>query len=92
MLATGYGAERAGRAGVAAAVALATVGLAMCVAVAVDDRHQRDDWRGVAERVGTADAPRMLVISPSTAGSRSSYLPGATRRRAAPAWRFRRST
>jgi hypothetical protein len=78
VLATGYGAERAGRAGIAAAVGLAAIGVAMCVAVAIDDRHQRDDWRGVAERLGSADAQRMLVVSPVNGRiPMEVYLPGA---------------
>jgi mannosyltransferase len=64
VLATGYGAQRAGRAGIAAAAALAVIGIAMCVGIASDERRQRDNWRGVAERLGPAPYPRMLVVSP----------------------------
>jgi hypothetical protein len=64
VLATGYGAARAGRGGVAAAALLCAVGLALVVGVALDKRHQRDDWRGVAEALGPATRPRMLIVNP----------------------------
>ena len=60
-LAAGYATTRGGT---AAAAALAVVGLAMCVGVAVNDRYQRDDWRGVAAQLGRATQPRLLVVSP----------------------------
>ena len=78
VLATGYGAQRAGRSGLAAGVALAAIGAALCIAVALDDRHQRDDWRGVAERLGPARAQRMLVVSPVNGRIPIEvYLPGS---------------
>lgn len=64
LLATGFAARSAGRGGIAAATALAALGAALCVGVAIDDRYQRDDWRGVAERLGPASGPRLLVVSP----------------------------
>lgn len=64
VLAAGFGSVRAGRGGPAAAALLAGIGVAMCVGVALDERHQRDDWRGVAERLGRPNGTRMLVVSP----------------------------
>jgi uncharacterized membrane protein len=78
VLAAGYGAERAGRAGVAAAVALAAIGVALCVGIASNERYQRDNWRGVADRLGPATDARMLVVSPVNGRiPLEVYLPGA---------------
>jgi hypothetical protein len=75
VLATGYAAARSG---VAAAVALAAIGVAMCVGIAVDKPHQRDDWRGVAERLGRPEGPRILVVSPVNGRiPLEVYMPGA---------------
>jgi len=64
VLATGYTTAGAGRAGPAAATLLAAVGVALCVGVALDERYQRDDWRGVADRLGPPSGTRLLVVSP----------------------------
>ena len=82
VLATGYATARAGRGGIAASVLLAAVGVALCVGVASDKRYQRDDWRGVAERLGPATAPRVLVVSPVNGRiPLEIYLPNARKAR-----------
>jgi hypothetical protein len=66
IVATGFGARRAGRAGIAAAVTLCAVSLAVVIGVAANPAYQRGDWRGVADALGPTPAPgRALVISPS---------------------------
>jgi hypothetical protein len=66
VVAAGAGARRAGRAGVAVAIALCA--LFTCVVLAVDRRPelQRDDWRGIARALDPAPAgrSRAIVASP----------------------------
>ncbi len=82
VLATGYAAARAGWAGIAAAAALAAIGVAMCVEITLDKRYQRDDWRGVAERLGRPDGTRLLVVSPVNGRvPLEVYLPRARKQR-----------
>jgi len=81
-LAAGFASVRAGRAGPAAAALLAAIGVAMCVGVALDKRYQRDDWRGVAERLGPPRGTRLLVVSPVNGRiPLEVYLPGARKAR-----------
>ena len=52
VVAAGFGAQRAGRVGIAAAAALCGIGVAAAVGVAVTRSYQRPDWRVVAHDVG----------------------------------------
>jgi hypothetical protein len=62
--AAGFAKGRAPREGVAAAALLCAVGVVMVIAVARDDRYQRDDWRAAAQALGTAQMPRAIVVTP----------------------------
>jgi hypothetical protein len=65
ILAAGFAARRAGRAGPAAAAALCAVSLAVVVAVDANPAYQREDWRGVGRALGPAPPyGRVLVVSP----------------------------
>jgi mannosyltransferase len=77
VLAAGFGARRAGRAGIAAAAALCVLSLAVFVAVESDRAYQRDDWRGVGDALGPAPAGgRAIVTSPFFGGvPLSLYVP-----------------
>jgi hypothetical protein len=67
-VAAGLGARRAGRAGLAAAVALVLVSSTTVLFVATRPTLQRDNWRGVAEGLGEPRAaPRAVVVTPFTA-------------------------
>ena len=67
-VAVGLGARRSGRVGVAAATALALVGVSTVVFVATRPSLQRDDWRGVAAALGEPRAAsRAVVVTPSSA-------------------------
>jgi 4-amino-4-deoxy-L-arabinose transferase-like glycosyltransferase len=68
-VAAGLGAQRAARAGIVAAVALALVGTSTVASVMTQESFQRDNWRGVAAALGQVDPskPRALVITPFTA-------------------------
>ncbi|HEX2232166.1 MAG TPA: glycosyltransferase family 39 protein [Thermoleophilaceae bacterium] len=59
----GLAAHRIGLAGLAV---LCAAGLASVVGVALEPTWQRDDWRGMAEALGPADAPRVLVVQPAS--------------------------
>lgn len=52
------------RAGIAAAVALCALSVAVVLSVAADPRYQRIDWRGAAKALGEPSSSRALVISP----------------------------
>jgi mannosyltransferase len=54
----------ANRAGVVAASALCLLSLAIGLSVSLDTRYGRTDWRGLAEAIGPASAPRALVVTP----------------------------
>jgi mannosyltransferase len=60
-LGAGYAANRAG---VMAASALCLLSLAIGLSVSLDTRYGRTDWRGLAEAIGPASAPRALVVTP----------------------------
>jgi hypothetical protein len=67
-IAAGLGARRSGRAGLAAAVALAALGASTVVFVVTREPLQRDDWRGVAAALAEdASTPRAIVVTPFTA-------------------------
>ena len=67
-VAAGLGARRAGRAGVAAAVALVVISGSTVLFVATRESLQRDNWRGVAAALGDDPAkPRAVLITPFTA-------------------------
>jgi mannosyltransferase len=65
--ATGFGARRAGSAGIALLVALMALSLGVIVAVLVDPSYQRDDWRGAAKALGEPGEPRAIAATPGTA-------------------------
>jgi len=74
----GFGAMRGHGIGIAAATALAALFAAIVVAVAVDPRYQRTDWRGAAAALGRPIVNRALVIQPWLPQYRT-YLPGIRR-------------
>jgi hypothetical protein len=80
IVAVGFGARRAGRAGVAAAVALGAVSLAVVLGVAASPEYQRGDWRGAARALGPVpERARALVITPAYGViPLNIYSPGAT--------------
>jgi hypothetical protein len=61
-LAAGYAARRAG---IAAAALLCALSLAIVGGVAADTRYGRTDWRGAAQQLGRATAPRAIVVTPT---------------------------
>src|SRR3954471_1775634 len=65
VVAAGFGARRAGRAGIAAAAALCALSLAVLIAVDASPAYQRGDWRGVARAIGPVpQRGRAIVVSP----------------------------
>jgi mannosyltransferase len=61
VVAAGLGARRAGRLGTMLGAALCAVSLAVILATNVLPAYQRDDWRGVAEALGTPASSRVIV-------------------------------
>jgi mannosyltransferase len=79
-VAVGFGAKRAGALGLAGAGALCILFVGVVVAVAVEDRYQRDDWRGAARALGPPSVARAVVLTPPSAPEPfRAYLPGLTR-------------
>jgi mannosyltransferase len=73
-LGAGYAANRAG---LFAASALCVLSLAIGLSVSLDTKYGRTDWRGLAEAIGPASAPRALVVTPDIdAALWRIYLPG----------------
>jgi len=73
-LATGYALNRLG---LAVAGALCALGLAITLAVSLDDRYGRTDWRGAAERLERPTAERAIVVTPFMSRQLwAPYLPG----------------
>ena len=73
-LGAGYAASRAG---MAAAAVLCVLSLAIGLSVSLDSKYGRTDWRGLAEAIGPAHAPRALVVTPDIdAALWRIYLPG----------------
>jgi mannosyltransferase len=67
----------ANRAGLVAASALCVLSLAIGLSVSLDTKYGRTDWRGLAEAIGPASAPRALVVTPDIdAALWRIYLPG----------------
>ena len=68
-VAAGLGARSAGRAGIAAAFALALVSASTVLFVVTDTSLQRDDWRGAATALedGEPAGPRAVVVTPPSA-------------------------
>lgn len=64
MVALAAGLAALGRVGAAALAAVAAAGVVATVQVATDAARQRDDWRGVAELVGSPERPRALLVRP----------------------------
>jgi mannosyltransferase len=52
------------RAGIVAASALCALSLAIALSVSLDPKYGRTDWRGLADAIGPASAPRALVVTP----------------------------
>jgi mannosyltransferase len=61
VVAGGFGAARAGRAGWLALGALVAVSVACVVAVDTTATFQRADWRGAAQGMGSASTPRAIM-------------------------------
>jgi hypothetical protein len=78
VLAAGFAAERAGVVGVACLAALCAVSVAAVIGVDTTSAYQRDDWRGVARRLGPATRDRVVVVTPADGVvALRWYLPGA---------------
>ena len=58
----GFGAQRAGRAGIAAALAGCVLFSGVLAAVYASVQMQRPDWRGAARSIGPPSGPRVLVV------------------------------
>ena len=74
-VAAGLGLARARVVGALVTGALCTLGVAVSVAVAVDVRYQRDDWRAVAKALGPAHVPRAVAFVPGELRALQLYLP-----------------
>jgi mannosyltransferase len=76
VVAAGLVANRLGRIGLAA---LCAMGIASIAGVALEPAWQRDDWRGMAEALGSPRVPRALVVQPAS-GRRplAVYIPDLT--------------
>ena len=61
---TGFASHHAPRRGVAAAGLLCALGLLMVVAVDIEPRYQRDDWRGAVRALGTSGQARAIIVTP----------------------------
>jgi uncharacterized membrane protein len=76
-VATGFA---AGRSGIAAAAAVCALGVVQVIGVDMDERYQRDDWRGAGEFIGRADQPRGVIVTPASgAVPMLHYLQGGRR-------------
>ena len=80
VLAAGFGACAAGRIGIAGAAALCALSVALVVAVPLDARYQRSDWRAIAEALGPAPASRAIVVSPASDTAALEHYLGPSRR------------
>jgi 4-amino-4-deoxy-L-arabinose transferase-like glycosyltransferase len=80
VLAAGFGAHAAGRLGIAGAAALCALSVALVVAVPLDARYQRSDWRAIAEVLGPAPASRAIVVSPASDTAALEHYLGPSRR------------
>src|SRR3954471_1922568 len=66
VVAAGLTAGRSIREAAFASALLCAVGVAMVIAVDVDDRYQRDDWRGAAQALGHSGQPRAIIVTPAS--------------------------
>jgi mannosyltransferase len=64
-LSIGFGARRAGRAGIAAAIALCAMAVVVDAEVYTSPSLQRGDWRDLARVLGPPTETRILLITPS---------------------------
>jgi mannosyltransferase len=78
VVAIGLSLAPARRLGAVGAGALAAIGIAVCVAVASNERYQRDDWRGAARALGQPAATRAVIFSPGELAALELYLPRST--------------
>jgi 4-amino-4-deoxy-L-arabinose transferase-like glycosyltransferase len=77
VVAAGFGARAAGWLGIAGAVALCAIGVAVVLKVATDEALHRYDYRGVAERLDGPARPRAIVASPlNSSAPFAAYLDG----------------
>src|SRR5204863_2069457 len=65
-VATGLAASGVPREGIAAAAVLCAIGLVQIVAVASDQRYQRDDWRDAARALGPVTQTRAIIVTPAS--------------------------
>src|SRR5439155_26482704 len=65
-VANGLAAAGAPREGVAAAAVMCAIGVVMVVAVASDERYQRDDWRDAARALGQVTQTRAIIVTPAS--------------------------
>ena len=65
-VATGLVASGVPREGIAAAAVLCAIGLVQIVAVASDQRYQRDDWRDAARALGPVTQTRAIIVTPAS--------------------------
>jgi len=78
VVAAGLAAPEAGRWGLAALGALCAISLTAVVAVVVEPRFQRDNWRGGIAALGPATTARAIVVTPGQGFYPfRAYLPGA---------------
>ncbi|MBA3301808.1 MAG: glycosyltransferase family 39 protein [Thermoleophilaceae bacterium] len=66
VVATGLAAARAKRAGAVLVALYAAMSITAVLAVAVDERYQRDDWREAAEQLGPPAGTRAIVVTPGS--------------------------
>jgi len=62
VVAAGFGARRAGRLGVAGAIAMCAIGVTAAIGVATNRAFQRPDWRVVAHMLGSAPASGRVIL------------------------------
>lgn len=75
VLATGFGARRSGWLGVAGAVACCAIGVACVVAVSVNPRLERPNWRGLAAALGSQPDRAIVAVDTCNLLPLSVYLP-----------------
>ena len=78
-MAAGFGARRAGRAGLAAGLALGLLWLGVLVAVATEPRLQREDWSAAAAELESIEPGAVIMLSPPHPFLLRHYLDGGLR-------------
>jgi hypothetical protein len=68
VVAAGLGTVRARKVGAVAGGVLAAIFLSMTISICVRDELERPDWRGVADAIGPAHAPRAVVTNSNVQG------------------------